>query len=475
MPDVSGAPDTPPEIPAEGKRKIWFWSVLIAVGGFLFGFDTGVISGALLFVKTEFRLNAFEQGSVVSVLVLGAMAGALAAGRVADRIGRKRLIGLEGAVFLIGTLIAVLSTEYWMLMVARLVLGLAVGAASATVPPYLSEISLKSFRGRLLSLNQLMITVGILVAYVINLTFAGTGNWRAMIGMGAIPALVMIASSLWILPESPAWLVAHGQADRARRFFSSLSDDATADRIIELRQEERWEEKEDRTEQAERRGWRVLLAEGVRPALIVGLVLAAAQQFGGINTIIYYAPTIIEQTGLTASNAIFYSIAIGIINLLAALAAVWLIDRAGRRALLLFSFAVMTVTMALLGLSFVAGWDPLVSLVFMVLYIAGYGVGVGPVFWTLIGEIFPPRARAVGSGVSTATNWVANFIVTLVFLSIVQAIGEGQTFWIFAVISGLALLFSARFVPETRNREFPVINRDLQTRFGRGPRDGRAG
>ncbi|WP_106399823.1 sugar porter family MFS transporter [Actinocorallia populi] len=465
MADAPGAPDGPPEVPAADERRIRFWAVLIAVGGFLFGFDTGVISGALLFIKTEFRLNAFEQGSVVSVLVLGAMAGSLAAGRIADRIGRRRLVGLEGLVFLAGTLIAVLSADYLTLMAARLVLGLAVGAASATVPPYLSEISPKEIRGRLLSLNQLMITVGILAAYVINLVFSGSGNWRAMIGAGAVPALLMVASSLWILPESPAWLAARGGAGGPRRLHGRPGGGATVERVVALREEERREE--TRQDRNLRTGWGVLLDRAVRPALVVGLVLAAAQQFGGINTIIYYAPTIIEQTGLTASNAIFYSIAIGVINLAATLVALRLIDRAGRRALLLFSFAVMTATMGLLGLSLVLGWHPVVTLVFMVMYISGYAVGVGPVFWTLIGEVFPPQASAVGAGVSTAVNWTSNFAVTLVFLSVVQAIGEGQTFWIFAVVSGLALLFSARFVPETKDRDFPAIDSDLRTRFGR--------
>ncbi|GAA0946190.1 sugar porter family MFS transporter [Actinocorallia libanotica] len=463
MPDVPDAAG-PPEIRAAGKRRIWFWAVLIAVGGFLFGFDTGVISGALLFIKTDFHLSAFEQGSVVSVLVLGAMVGALAAGRLADRIGRRRLIGLEGVVFLIGTLIAVLSTEYWMLVAARAVLGLAVGAASATVPPYLSEISLKEFRGRVLALNQLMITVGILVAYVINLVFAGSGNWRAMIGAGAVPALLMVVSSLWILPESPTWLATRGGRGGTH---GRPGGGETVERVVELREEESREEAPQDREL--RTGWRVLLNEAVRPSLAVGLVLAAAQQFGGINTIIYYAPTIIERTGLTASNAIFYSIAIGVINLAATVVALRLIDRAGRRALLVFSYAAMAVTMALLGLSIVSDWHPVVTLVFMVLYIAGYAVGAGPVFWTMIGEVFPPQAGAVGSGASTAVNWVSNFIVSLAFLSVVHAIGEGQTFWIFAVVSGLALLFSARFVPETKDRDYSAIDADLRARFGRPP------
>ncbi|KAB2382893.1 sugar porter family MFS transporter [Actinomadura montaniterrae] len=448
------------EVPPDGLRKIWLWAVLIAVGGFLFGFDTGVISGALLYIKTDFGLNSFEQSSVVSVLVLGAMAGAMGSGRIADRIGRRKILGLEGLVFLVGTVIAVLSTGYAMLVLGRLVLGLAVGGASATVPVYLSEISPKEIRGRTLTLNQLLITIGILVAYLTNLAFSGAGDWRAMIGVGAVPAAVIVVASLWVLPESAAWLAARGERDEARRLVASVTNEATADRLLDRYDRNRARQDDDRT------GWRSLLAADVRPALVVGLALAAVQQFGGINTIIYYAPTIIEETGLTASNSIVYSIAIGVINLVMTLVAIRVIDRAGRRPLLLFSLGAMTVMMALLGLSFVAGWSSGLSLVFMVLYIAGYAVGTGPVFWTLIGEIFPPRARAAGSSASTAVNWLANFVVSLVFLPIAGVLGQGETFWIFAVIAGLGWVFVSRFVPETKERDFTEVDADLRSRFG---------
>ncbi|MER6816390.1 sugar porter family MFS transporter [Spirillospora sp. NPDC000708] len=450
------------EVPPDGLRKIWLWAVLIAVGGFLFGFDTGVISGALLYIKTDFGLDSFEQSSVVSVLVLGAMAGAMGSGRIADRIGRRRILGLEGLVFLVGTVIAVLSTGYAMLVAGRLVLGLAVGGASATVPVYLSEISPKEIRGRTLTLNQLLITIGILVAYLTNLAFSGAGDWRAMIGVGAVPAAVIVAASLWVLPESAAWLAARGDRAEARRLVASVTNEATADRLLD-----RYERDRARRDGGRRTGRRTLLAVDVRPALVVGLTLAAVQQFGGINTIIYYAPTIIEKSGLSASNSIVYSLAIGVINLVMTLVAIRVIDRSGRRPLLLFSLGAMTVMMALLGLSFVAGWSSGLSLVFMVLYIAGYAVGTGPVFWTLIGEIFPPRARAAGSSASTAVNWLANFVVSLVFLPIATVIGQGETFWIFAVIAGLGWVFVSRFVPETKERDFTEVDADLRSRFGR--------
>jgi MFS transporter, SP family, galactose:H+ symporter len=454
------------EFVEEGRRTVWTWAAVIALGGFLFGYDTGVISGALLFIKTDFGLNAFEQGSVVSVLLLGAMAGALGAGRVADPLGRRKTLGLESLLFIVGTVVAVFATGYPMLLFARIVLGLAVGAASATVPVYLGEIAPATIRGRILTLNQLMITIGIMVAYLVNLAFSGVGNWRAMFAVGAIPALAILAGVLWLLPESPQWLLTNGRDDQARKVMAQVAGDQRTDQILDRR---RQREKLRRQQGGEEQkiGWRGLLGSRVRPALIVGLTLAAVQQFGGINTIIYYAPTIMEETGLTASNSIFYSVAIGIINLVMTIVAIYVVDKLGRRTLLLVSLGAMLVMLTLMGVSFVAGWNAQLSLVFMVLYIAGFAVGMGPLFWVLIGEIFPPNASATGASAATAVNWTSNFLVSLVFLSVVQAIGQGQTFWIFALVCVFALWFIGRFVPETRERDFAQIDTDLQHRFGR--------
>lgn len=447
----------------KGRRTVWLWTGLISLGGALFGFDTGVISGALLFIKQDFGLNAFEQSSVVSVLLLGAMAGAVGVGRIEDRIGRRKVLGIEGAIFLVGTAIAVFATGYPMLLVARLVLGLAVGSASATVPVYLSEISPTGIRGRALTLNQLMITVGILAAYLVNLAFAGSGNWRGMFAVGAIPALGMLLGAIWVVPESLDWLYTQGRADEVRRIISSVSTTERADQWLERRRRSA----ETGEQRSARTGWRVLGEERVRPALIVGLTVAAVQQFGGINTIIYYAPTVIERTGLTAANSIFYSVAIGVINLVMTIVSIRLIDRVGRRPLLIVSLSGMAVTLALLGLTFVLKQHAGLALLFMVLYIVAFAVGLGPVFWALVGEVFPADARASGSSASTAVNWLSNFILSLIFLSVADAIGQGQTFWILALVCAFGLWFVRRYVPETRNRESDEVSADLRRRFGR--------
>ncbi|AJE80662.1 bicyclomycin resistance protein TcaB [Streptomyces albus] len=465
----TGEDEDPVHLSERGMARARRWAWMIALGGFLFGYDTGVVSGALLFVRREFDLNSFEQGSVVSILLLGAMVGALGAGRVADRLGRRRTLALEGVVFALGTVIVVTATGYPVLLAGRIVLGLAIGGASATVPLYLSEVSPPQIRGRNLTLNQLMITTGILVSYLVDLSLASSGEWRWMFGAGLVPALALVLCCTR-LPESASWLIARGREDEARRAMRQVTEDeAGAAALVErFRRRDEREARAAESAHVHGKGWRVLLAAPFRPALVVGLTVAAVQQLGGINTIIYYAPTIIENTGLTASNSIFYSVFIGLINLAMTLVAVRFVDRKGRRPLMLFSLTGMLLTLILMGLAFVADFSSVIALVFMVLYIASFAAGLGPVFWVLVGEVFPPSVRAVGSSAATSVNWLANFTVGLVFLPLADAIGQGETFWIFAGVCAFGLWFVARYVPETRGASAEEIQEGLAKRFHRG-------
>jgi SP family galactose:H+ symporter-like MFS transporter len=454
------------DVPPEGLRRIGRWGLVIALGSFLFGFDTGVISGALLFIKKEFGLGAFQQGSVVSVLLLGAIAGALFSGRVSDRVGRRATLASLGLTFAAGIAIAALASDYWMMLLGRVVMGVGVGGVSAVVPTYLSEISPAQIRGRMLTLNQLLITVGLLASYLVNLVFAGSENWRAMFWVGAIPALALSLGVLRI-PESPAWLLAKGRTAEAKAEIASVAGEQGADRAISLfrRQDAaRWRTGAE-GEARRGKGWGVLRSPHLRPALVVGLTLAVLQQFAGINTIIYYAPTIMQETGLSASNSIFYSVAIGVINLAMTVVSIRLVDRVGRRVLLTVSLAGMLGSLLLLGLTFVTDLSSALTLACILLYIVSFAIGMGPVFWVLLGEIFPPRERAEGVAAGSTVNWLANFAVSLVFLPLVGWIGQGETFWLFAVVCTFALWFVQRYVPETRERNDEEIDSELQSRW----------
>jgi SP family galactose:H+ symporter-like MFS transporter len=477
---ATGVPATPTsesplvDVPEEGRHRIRRWGLMIAMGSFLFGYDTGVVSGALLFIKEDFDLNAFEQSSVVSVLLLGAIVGALLTGGVADRIGRRKTLGALGVIFTAGIALAALADGYVMLLLGRVVMGLGVGGVSAIVPTYLSEMAPAQIRGRMLTLNQLLITVGLLAAYLVNVVFSGSGDWRAMFWAGAVPSVLLVLAAVR-LPESPAWLINNGHTDEARAMLGSVAGETGADQVIERyrREEAERQQQRERDRGPERRGLGALRAPRLRAAVVVGLTLAALQQFAGINTIIYYAPTIMQETGLSASNSIVYSVAIGVINLAMTIVSLRLIDRVGRRPLLLISLAGMCVSVALLGLTFVADLSSVITLVCMLLYIVSFAIGMGPVFWVLLGEIFPTQERAEGASAGSTVNWLANFAVSLAFLPVVAAIGQGETFWIFAVICAVGLWFVLRYVPETRDRDYLEVYDDLQTRW-EGHETGRA-
>jgi SP family galactose:H+ symporter-like MFS transporter len=449
-------------------HKIARYALVIALGSFLFGYNTGVVSGALLFIKHRFDLDAFQQGTVVSVLLLGAIVGSLFAGRVADAKGRRATLGLISIIFALGIGIAALANSYAMLIVGRVIMGLGVGAVSALVPTYLSEISPPQIRGRVMTISQLGITSGLLVSYLVDLAFAGAHDWRAMFAVGLIPALALAIGTLF-LPESPSWLLDHGKEPKARSEIAAVAGDEAAEKsIARYKRDAEERQRAGGDQQAGRKGYRMLLKPSLRAAMVVGLTLAVLQQFVGINTIMYYAPTIMQRTGLSTSNSILYSVFIGIINFGATIVSMRLIDRLGRRALLLISLVGMLVSLAALGLSFVASLSPVVTLLFILLYIVAFAIGMGPVFWILLGEIFPPEARAAGASAGSNANWTSNFLVSLVFLPIINAIGTGETFWAFGVVCAFGLWFVSRYVPETRDREFPDVDKDLQARWKGG-------
>lgn len=448
------------ELTPQGLKTVRRWAIGITLGSFLFGFDTGIISGALLFIQEDFQLTSFQQSSAVSILLLGAVIGALTCGRISDRFGRRPVMGAIGAIFFLGIMVAALAPGYWALLAGRFVMGLAVGGVSATVPTYLGEMAPAQIRGRILSLNQLFISVGLLVSYLVNWALADAELWRVMFGVGAIPAALLFIAAVW-LPESPTWLIRNGRTQRARKVVDGVTEPGGADKVIARVTEEQRKE-----EELVRSGSSSLFKGTALAALLVAVSLAALQQFVGINTILYYAPTIMGQAGLSASNAIYYSVFIGAVNVIITLVALNLVDRIGRRPLLLISLAGMCVSIGLLGLAFSVGMPPLFMLVFMMLYILSFGVGMGPIFWVLLGELFPTDHQATGSSVGATVNWLANFLVSLLFLPVIEVIGQGPTFWIFSAICLVGLVFVVKFVPETQNRDSETVSADLRSRWG---------
>jgi SP family galactose:H+ symporter-like MFS transporter len=446
------------------RTALLVWAVSATLGGFVFGYEIAVISGALLFLRRDFGLGGFEQGALVSVVPLGAMVGGLLAGRVADALGRRRTLVLIAAVFIASTALAIAAPSYAALLVARAVTGVAVGAVSSTVPLYVSELAPPEVRGRLVTLNQLMVTVGILAAYGVGLAFSGSGQWRAIFAVGLVPSALLLGGMLRA-PETPAWLVARGETDRAREVLRRIVDADEAERLLDdLRCR--------RVRPRRMPGVRALLRSSARPALLIGSTLAAVQQFAGINAVIAYAPSIMERTGLSASNSILYSIAVGAANVAATVFAIRLVDQRGRRPLLLASTAGTFAALVVLGVTFevsLGDWGSWLSLVGLLAYVTSFAMGLGPIFWLLIAEIFPPEARAAGAGTATALNWLSSFVVGLLFVPLADSIGQGATFWLFAGVCILGFAFVQRYVPETNGRSFAEIDADLRARFGRRP------
>jgi MFS family permease len=419
------------------QRQLPGWALSAALGGFMFGYALAIISGALLFLRDDFALTGFEQGALVSAVPLGAMAGGLLAGRLADGLGRRRTLILIATLFAVATVVAVTAPGFGVLLAARGLTGVAVGAASSTVPLYLSEMAPPEMRGRFVGLGQLMIAVGIVGAYLVGLALSGSGSWRGMFAVGLVPSILMLAGMLRA-PETPAWLEARARGGHAGR------QEPRALRLPEL------------------------LRSAAAPALLIAVALAAMQQFTGINAVIPYSSTIMERAGLTASNSLLASVVIGVANVAAAVVSLRLVDRCGRRPLLLASAAGAGVALALLGLTLemslsgAASWLPLA---FLLVYTTSFGIGLGPIFWVLIAEIFPPEARGAGAGVATAVNWFSGFVVGLIFVPLSAAIGTGPTFWVFAAVCAVAFVFVRRYVPETNGRPFADIAEEVNARI----------
>jgi MFS transporter, SP family, galactose:H+ symporter len=447
-------------------RNVVATAAIAGLGGLLFGYDTGIIASALLFVKKDFDLGSFEQGMVVSAVPVGAIFGAAVAGVAADRLGRRYVIISAAVVFIIGALLSAAAPGLAVLVLARVLLGVAVGLASANAPVYISEVAPPEDRGRLVSYFQLSVTVGILVAYLVGLAFSGIDGWRWMLGLGAVPALALGIGMLE-MPQSPRWLVMVGQDYAARKVLEKIrrdDEEAITEELKEIRG----------SLEAEPGGWRDLLQPAVRAALLVGVGLAVLQQVTGINTVIYYAPTIIQFTGVNGNSAaIVASLGVGVINIAATLVALRLIDQRGRRPLLMVGVTGMSIALFVLGLAFLgdAGSTLIsaVAIISLMAYVAAFAISLGPVFWLMNSEIYPLNVRSKAAGVGTMANWTSNFAISLTFLPLINLLSRTGAFWVYAAVGLFTLWFCWKLVPETKDRELEQIEAIFRERAGEAP------
>ncbi|MCB5908016.1 sugar porter family MFS transporter [Streptomyces pinistramenti] len=441
------------------KRFIVGIAAIAALGGALFGYDTGVVSGALPFMEVHFGLSSLGEGLITSALLIGAAFGSLAGGRMADSLGRRDSLLWAGAVFIGGALAVALAPTVPFMAVARFVLGLAVGSASVITPLYLSEIAPPHIRGRLVSFNSLMIVSGQLLAYLINAVLAQWEAWRWMLGMAALPAVALFAG-LFFLPDTPRWYISRGRPDDAARVLRrTLPAGEVAAELARIDRARNLEA------DARRSAWQELRTPWVRRLLLVGIGLAVVQQITGVNAVIYFAPKILASTGLGTSAAITATIAVGAVSVVATAIGMSLIDRVGRRPLLLTGLAGMTVSLALLGASFQLPRSTAVSvlvLALMVLYMGFMQGTLNTGVWLLLAEMFPLKVRGLAMGAAVFVMWLVNFAVALAFPLLLDAIGAGLTFWFFGVMCVLSLLFCKRYAPETKGLALEDLEQELR-------------
>lgn len=443
--------------PRTKPRVVWAAAV-IALGGLLFGYDTGVISGALPSMTTYFGLVPLTAGVVVSSLVVGCAVGAFTAGTLADRYGRRRVLIGSAVVFVVGALVAAFAVNVPMMVAARVILGLGVGVASNIVPMFISELAPPHLRGRLVSLNQLLIVTGIMVAYLANYGLHGVPHdWRWMVGLAVIPSF-LFGAGMVLLDESPRWLALRGRVSEARAVLSKVRfEDEVEAELTEI-------EYSAAGQQDSGSGFRVLGERRLRRVLVAGIGLQVLGQLTGVNAVVYYAPSIFESAGLGSSGALLATVGVGVVNVVFTLVGMALVDRLGRTRLLAVGSFLMAVFLG--GLAWVladgarSGLASTVGVVCVFGYIAACAATLNVVVFIIASELYPLRVRGPAMSVTLAANWTMSFIVSLTYLSLFDAFGGVGTFGLYAAVA-LALGFFAIFIiPETKGKSLEQIERE---------------
>lgn len=434
-----------------------FTCMLAALAGLMFGLDIGVISGATQFIQKEFQISDHMIEWIVSSMMLGAAIGALGAGWMSATLGRKRSLILGGVLFVAGSLLSGAAWSPATLIAARVILGLAIGVATFTAPLYLAEVAEEHIRGAMISLYQLMITIGILVAFLSDTAFSYSGNWRWMLGIIAVPGILFLLG-LFLLPDSPRWLMMRGRKQEATDVLQKLRGDAghVAREVADI-------EEQLKTPQ---RGWHLFLENrNFRRSVGLGVLLQVMQQFTGMNVVMYYAPRIFQDMGYATSAQMWFTAVVGLTNVLATFIAIGLVDRWGRKPILYTGFSVMAVGLGLVGtmmhLGIATHGEQIFTVAMLLTFIVGFAMSAGPLIWALCSEVQPLKGRDFGIGCSTFTNWVANMIVGATFLTLLNGIGNAATFWLYAALNLVFLVITFVLIPETKNVSLEQIERNL--------------
>lgn len=462
--DGSAGTVLPPDTVGRHSHRLGIIAVIATFGGLLFGYDTGVINGALEPLREDLSLTSFTEGFVVSILIFGAAIGALVGGRLSDKYGRRHNIIMLALVFMVGTLGCVLSPSWEVLAVFRFVLGLAVGGASATVPVYLSEISPVERRGSLVTRNEVMIVSGQFAAFVINaIIFNVWGEhqsiWRFMLLVAVAPAVVLFVGMLR-MPESPRWLVLQGRDDEALEVLRQVRSEERAQ--AEMAEVHRLAEEE---KLAKTGGATDLSVRWIRRLIYIGVGLGVANQITGINSVMYYGTQLLSDAGFSSSAAIIANTLNGLFSVLGITVGIFLMNRVNRRTMLIAGFSLTTTFHLLVGLSALLLPDGTLKayfiLVFVVLFVFCMQGTIGPLAWLMLAEIFPLKIRSFAIGLCVFALWIANAAIALLFPPVVAALGIAATFFIFAGLGVVALIFCVTQVPETRGQTLE----ELETRF----------
>ena len=466
-PAVGSRPALPALVSGPHTRRLGTVAVIATFGGLLFGYDTGVINGALDSLEESLGLTPATEGLMVSAILVGAAVGAFFIGRISDAFGRKPTINALAVLFFFAALACVLAPTWEFLTGARFFLGIAVGGASVTVPVFLAELAPTEQRGGLVSRNELMIVSGQLAAFTINAVIGSVWGehdnvWRYMLSVAVLPAIALFIG-MFRVPESPRWLIAKGRDDDALAVLKQIrADDRAVAEMAEVRllADEEKEAKSARLAD-------LIAAPWLRKILFIGIGLAVAQQLTGINSIMYYGTQVLQQSGFSQSGALIANVGAGVIAVVAMLVALRIINKVGRRTMLMVGFAGVAIFHLLIGLSSLLIPEGLGRAIVVLIFVIGF-VGtmqgtIGPLVWLMLSEIFPLKLRGVGMGLTVLILWLTNFAVSLLFPILVAGIGISTTFFIFAVLNAGSFLFAVKKVPETNGRSLEQLEEDFST------------